>query len=109
MLTEKWNYLKDTKKYLYSVMLSMKQEDLMEALEELTYHELRMALGAGVPGDAWQHAVNLKKKMNQEIKVKIEEIGHREPEQEPPKIEYVGEFDGETRVQASKERRKSGR
>lgn len=107
MLTEKWTYLKDTKKYLYSVMLSMDQDKLIETINDLSYHELRMALGAGVPGAAWQYAVNRKREMNQEIKAKIQEIGQRETKLEDLKITYVDDYDGEKRVQTSEKGRKS--
>lgn len=75
MLTEKWQYLQESKKYLKSVMLSMKQEDLVKDLSELNYNELKMAHGAGVPGDAWLYSFRRLKELRGKLNEYIEHTG----------------------------------
>ena len=48
-------------------MLSMKSEDLIIELDTLSYHELRMAVGVGVPGDAQQFARDKLKAMKEQL------------------------------------------
>jgi hypothetical protein len=107
-------------------MLSLDQETLKQHLSELSLKELKQALGAGVPGEAWRYACDRKKELDNEIKAIIEKHGkkaHMETEVEsPPEIlqefptddknltrtftEYpIGdETNGETGVQTSKKR-----
>lgn len=66
-LTEKWEYKRKTLEYIRSLMLSMKSEDLIIELDTLSYHELRMAVGVGVPGDAQQFARDKLKAMKEQL------------------------------------------
>jgi hypothetical protein len=68
-LNEKWEYKRKTLEYIRSLMLSMRQEDLIVELDTLGYHELRMAVGVGVPGDAQQFARDKLKAMREKIRV----------------------------------------
>jgi len=68
MMGEHGEYYKDSKAYLGSIMRAMKQEDLIDALNDLNIHELKECLSAGVPGDA-MHVANL---LLKEEKAKIQ-------------------------------------
>jgi len=68
MMGEHGEYYKDSKAYLRSIMRSMKQEDLIDALHDLNIHEIKECLSAGVPGDA-MHVANL---LLKEEKTKIQ-------------------------------------
>ena len=57
LITEKGQNYKDTRAYLLSVMKSAKQEELIAALPQLDYHELKYCVASGVPGKA-MHAAN---------------------------------------------------
>jgi hypothetical protein len=67
-LGEEWRFKQETLKYIRSLMLSMKQEDLIIELDTLNYKELRMAVGVGVPGDAQQFARDKLKAMREKIR-----------------------------------------
>ena len=71
-LKEEWRFKQETLKYIRSLMLSMKQEDLILELDTLTYHELRMAVGVGVPGDAQQFARDKLKEMKRKARESVE-------------------------------------
>ena len=71
-LKEEWRFKQETLKYIRSLMLSMKQEDLIIELDTLSYKELRMAVGVGVPGDAQQFARDKLKEMKHKARESIE-------------------------------------
>jgi hypothetical protein len=71
-LTEKWEYKRKTLEYIRSLMLSMDRDALIIELDTLSYHELRMAVGVGVPGEAQQFARDKLKAMKSKIKSDIE-------------------------------------
>ena len=56
LMTEKGQNYLDTRMYLLSVMKSAKQEDLIGALPQLDYHELKYIVATGVPGRAMHAA-----------------------------------------------------
>jgi len=75
MMGEHGEYYKDSKKYLNSVMRAMKQEDLIDALQDLNIHEIKECLSAGVPGDA-MHVANLRlKEQKAEIRAYVTKKG----------------------------------
>ena len=92
MMTEKWDYKSQTKKYVVQVMKMYKQEELMQLLEDLNYKELKMIAGCGVPGDAWRVCYDLLRKKKSELDLFIEQGGqqahasveHEGPEEEIP-------------------------
>lgn len=75
MMGEKMPYYRDSAKYLYSVMASMDQLELMKIIDELNIHELKQCLAAGVPGDAMHHANLRIKELKEEIKAYIDKKG----------------------------------
>jgi len=75
MMTEKWDFKSQTKKYVRQVMGFYTQVELMGGLKELTYKELRMISGCGIPGDAWKIGFDLLKVKKQEIDLIIEQHG----------------------------------
>jgi hypothetical protein len=77
MMSEKWEYKAQTKKYVRQVMGYYTQEKIMEYLDGLNYKELKMITGCGVPGDAWRYAVDLLRKKKQEIELFITQSGQK--------------------------------
>lgn len=77
MMSEKWEYKAQTKKYVRQVMGYYTQEKIMESLDGLNYKELKMITGCGVPGDAWRYAVDLLRKKKQEIELFITQSGQK--------------------------------
>ena len=75
MMGEKGDYYRDTKKYLNSIMRSMDQDELIEALHDLNIHELKQCMSAGVPGDAMHTANLLLKEQKAEIRAYISKKG----------------------------------
>jgi hypothetical protein len=75
MITEKWQYKEQTKKYVRQVMGYYTQERLIAALAELNYKELKMIAGCGIPGDAWRYSVDLLAKKKQEVELFIAQGG----------------------------------
>lgn len=75
MITEKWEYKEQTKKYVRQVMGYYTQDRLIKALDELNYKELKMISGCGIPGDAWRHSIDLLKKKKQEVELFIAKGG----------------------------------
>lgn len=55
-------------------MESMSQEDLIEQLDQLTYKELGVCIGAGIHGDANRFAMDKKREMNKQVKAKLKEM-----------------------------------
>lgn len=77
MMTEKWDYKYQTKKYVRQVMGYMDQPALMKLLGGLNYRELKMIAGCGIPGDAWLYSVDLLKKKRMELDLLIEQSGQK--------------------------------
>lgn len=77
MMTEKWEYKSQTKKYVRQVMGYHKQEDLMKLLDDLNYKELKMIAGCGIPGDAWKYSYDLLHKKKMELDLFIEQGGQK--------------------------------
>ena len=75
MITEKGDYYDGSKKYLGTIMRSMNQDDLIEALPDLNIDELKQCISAGVPGDACAVANNLLKEQKAEIRAYISKKG----------------------------------
>jgi hypothetical protein len=100
-LSEKWEYKRKTLEYIRSLMLSMKQEDLIIELDTLSYKELRMSVGVGVPGDAQQFARDKLKAMKEKLLAATNtstSFNWIDANKNPTDKEVV---DGSTRVQAS--------
>jgi len=77
MMTEKWDFKSQTKKYVRQVMGYYDQTTLMKLLDDLNYKELKMIAGCGIPGDAWRYSIDLLKKKRDEIDLIIEEHGKK--------------------------------
>lgn len=75
MISEKWEYKAQTKKYVRQIMGYHTQEKLMSLLDDLNYKELKMIAGCGIPGDAWRYSVDLLHKKKQEIELFIAQGG----------------------------------
>lgn len=100
-MMEKWDYKSQTKKYVRQVMGMYRQEELMEGLRELTYKELRMIAGCGIPGDAWLLSFDLLKQKRQEIDLLIEQHGLNAHAAVELNDEPEESDNGESRIQAS--------
>jgi len=98
MMTEKWEYKAQTKKYVRQVMGYYDQERLMHALDELNYKELKMIAGCGIPGDAWRYSVDLLSKKKKEIELFIAQDGQKAIAVVEPEDIEEEKPDGETGV-----------
>ena len=105
ILTTKPVYRKAEIAYLRYMMRDLDQITLMKDLETLNIRELRMAIGAGVPG----HAMHKANELLRDKKIKMEEFIEQdngtisvEYDEDQP-VEMVN--DGESGVQTSEERR----
>jgi len=98
-MTEKWDYKRKTMEYVRSLMLSMKQEELIIELDTLSYHELKFAVGCGVPGDAEQFAKDKLKAMRQKVKESIDRSTSFTWVANPEEPKKEGSVDGDTGVQ----------
>lgn len=99
MMQEKWDYKSQTKKYVRQVMGYYRQEELIAALEHLTYKELKMIAGCGIPGDAWRVSVDLLKRKREEIDLLIEQHGQQATATIEPDADSGDDSDGEGRIQ----------
>lgn len=98
LMTEKGQYYKDTSAYLRTIMKSAKQEDLIAALPQLDYHELKYCVACGVPGKA-MHAANeilqirkdeLEKLVSEQVgKIKVEYKDKTVEEKDKDELEAV--------------------
>jgi hypothetical protein len=77
MMTEKWDYKSQTKKYVRQVMSYYDQVKLMQLLSELNYKELKMIAGCGIPGDAWRYSLDLLRQKREELDLLIEAHGQK--------------------------------
>lgn len=91
-------YVKAELKYIGSVMKELSQEDLVECLETLNMKELKMVIGAGVPGHALFKAHELLREKKERMEMFIENEGtsatvevetNEEEEEEPVEEEPV--------------------
>jgi len=72
---EKPHYRKPAIDYLRYEMKMMDQHELIRCLQELNIRELRMAIGAGVPGSALLVAHGLLKQRTEELEAFLEQSG----------------------------------
>ena len=95
LMTEKGQNYMDTRAYLLSVMKSAKQEDLIDALPKLDYHEMKYLIASGVPGRAMHAANEIFQIRKDELnKLASEQIGHMKVEYETDNIEEPEKDEG---------------
>jgi hypothetical protein len=98
MMTEKWDYKSQTKKYVRQVMSYYDQVKLMQLLDELNYKELKMIAGCGIPGDAWRYSLDLLRRKREELDLLIEAHGQKATMTVEHENETEENPDGKTRV-----------
>ena len=85
-------------KYLRYIMMDLSQETLKECLKTLNLRELKMAIGAGVPGEAMRFANELLQKKKRRMELFIEQDGKTATSEVEIEFPPEGEKDGKGEV-----------
>jgi len=107
ILTTDKAYRDEEVKYLWSIMKSIDQEDLIQHLTTLNYPELKAVVSCGVPGHAQTHALQMLKTKRDALDAFVASDGVEAIMETNVEDQEGKENDSSERVRSSESRRES--